>query len=237
MMKKTITLLTVSALVLTACGGNKTQDDKQILKAIDTYHSQNPLCMAMPPAIDSGTANVLGSETVRFLKTDANGKRMNSNAVKQMSVLTKAGMYRQRKDEKSPDIGKKAWVAVYELTDKGAKFTTGNWGNRQLCLGTLMVADIDWYSQPTADKGLTVSRVSYHGKYRLHKWANKLLKASNNPQLEHDLTQPAPMQAVVVKTNKGWIDMREVEDIVDSEQKPPKQKIRRIDNTARQYQQ
>lgn len=207
MMNKNIALLTLSLCLLTAC--HKQQDEKQILQAINAYHSNHPLCMALPPAIDNGVTHILGSETVRFLKTDADGKRINTNAIKQMTTLTKAGIYRKRKDEKNPEIGKKAWSAVYELTEKGAKFTTGEVGNRQLCLGSMTANKVQWYSEPTADQGLTVSRVSYQGTYHLHKWAKQLLHTSN-PKLLENLSHSSDLQATVMKTNKGWIDVREV---------------------------
>ena len=211
-MKKIISVCLLATLTLTACHNNDSkQDEKRILQAINAHHSEHPLCMVLPPAIDNGVTQMLGSDTVRFMKTDGTGKRINTNAVKQMSVLTKAGIYRKRRDEKNPSLGKKAWFEIYELTEKGTQFITGNTNNRQLCIGSLTANNIQWYSQPTADNGLTVSRVSYQGRYHLHKWASKLLKIGN-PQLLHNLSQPSEMQAVVIKTNKGWIDKREIQE-------------------------
>lgn len=208
-MKKWVFISLFAAVTLTACGNDSKQNDKAIKKAIEDYNNAHPLCMAVIPAVESGVTNVLGSDMVRFVKVDGNGKRINSQAVKQMGVLTKAGIYKKRKDEKSPENGKKAWVASYELTEKGRQFTRGEMGSRQLCVGNLSVQNIQWFSDPTADNGLTVSRVSYQGKYRLHKWAEKTLAAGSS-SVYQNLSQPSVSQAVVVKTNKGWIDLREV---------------------------
>ncbi|MBR7002905.1 MAG: hypothetical protein IKI11_09630 [Neisseriaceae bacterium] len=208
-MKKMIFISLLAAVTLTACGNDGKQSDKAIKKAIEDYNNAHPLCMAVIPAIDSGVTNVLGSDTVRFTKIDVNGKRINTKAVKQMTALTKAGLYKKHKDEKRPDLGKKVWVSSYELTPKGRQFVRGEMNNRELCVGNLSVQNIQWFSAPTADNGLTVSRVSYQGKYRLHKWAEKVL-ADSSSQLHQNLSQPVVSQAVVVQTNKGWIDLREV---------------------------
>ncbi|MBQ9259179.1 MAG: hypothetical protein IJ187_04945 [Neisseriaceae bacterium] len=209
-MNKTLTLLFAATLLLSACGGSSQYNDKQMKKAIEDYNHAHPLCMPVIPAIDSGVANVLGSDTVRFLKTDTNGKRVNSNAVKQMTALTKAGLYKKQKDEKDEKMGKKAWVAVYQLTKKGEQFIDNTMGNRALCIGTLRVQDIQWFSEPTADRGLTVTRVAYHGKYQLHKWAEKALAFGQN-NVYQNLSQPIQSQAMLVKTNKGWVDIRETQ--------------------------
>ena len=210
-MKKIISISLIAALALTACGNNNKAQDKTIKKAIEDYHAAHPLCMALPPAIDNGLTNVLGNDSVRFLKTDANGKRINTTAVKQMSILTSAGIYKKGKDIKQPEIGKKAWLAVYDLTEKGKQYTRNEQGNHALCIGTLSVKEIKWYSDPTADNGVTVTRVAYQGKYRLHKWAEKILQLGN-AKLHSDLGKITEAQAVLVKTNKGWIDKRELKN-------------------------
>ncbi|MBR5675481.1 MAG: hypothetical protein IKX14_03450 [Neisseriaceae bacterium] len=210
-MKKITFISLIAAVTLTACGNDGKQNEQAIKQAIENYNATHPLCMAVIPAVESGVTNVLGSDLVRFVKMDGNGKRVNTQAVKQMSVLTNAGLYKKRKDEKSPEIGKKAWVSVYELTEKGKKFTQGEMGNRELCVGSLSVQKVEWFSEPTADNGLTISRVSYQGKYRLHKWAEKALSLGN-ASVYKNLSQPTTQQAAVVKTNKGWIDIREVKN-------------------------
>ena len=206
-MKKTLTLLLSSTLLLSACGASSQYDDKHIKQAIEDYNSTHPLCMAVIPAVESGMTNVLGSDVVRFVKVDGKGKRVNTDAVKQMTALTNAGLYKKQKDEKDNNIGKKSWVAVYHLTEKGQKFTDNTMGTRHLCVGTLAVQDVKWFSEPTADRGVTITHVAYQGKYHLYKWAEKVLTHGNS-SLYKNLSQPIQSQTVLVKTNKGWIDAR-----------------------------
>ncbi len=202
-----LALLLTATTLLAACSGSQKASDSNFKKAISAYNQSHPLCLPISPATDDMSGGVIGQETVRIVRTDAAGKPTNKNALKQMGILDKEGVYDQQKDEEAD--GYKSYYAVFTLTDKGKKYFVGPANNPHLCIGTTRVKKINWFSLPTGDNGLTVSHVSYRGQHDLHKWAKKLLQAGN-PEVIDSLDEEINMQSTLVLTNKGWLDSREL---------------------------
>lgn len=196
-MKKILPIIAISMLI-TACSGNQKANENNFKQAIRKYETQHPLCLAMPLAVDNENI-FLGQPIIRI----EHSKTLDKNTIRQMEVLNKADIYKKQKSEKINGNH----VSVYKLTDKGAKYADKT--RPLLCVANLNVERIKWFSQPTADNGLYVSHVSFSGKYKLHSWADKLLKINNDDTYKL-LQQPVDAQTVLVLTNKGWIDNREV---------------------------
>ncbi|MDO5685966.1 MAG: hypothetical protein Q4G42_01000 [Neisseria sp.] len=206
-MIKRLFLLSCTALLLAACSDNQQASDANLKSAIDAYNQAHPLCLPMSPMGEGFRGGVFGDPSIRIVRADLNGKSINKQALKQMEVLEKEGVYDRQKDEAG---SAKARVAVFTLSDKGKGYFTGSATNPQLCIGTTRVKKIQWFSQPTAHNGLTVSRVAYEGEYELHKWAKKLLKAADS-ETPISLNQTVSAQTTLVQTNKGWLDIRELD--------------------------
>ncbi len=202
MQKKMLPFIVLS-LLLSACNNNQTANDRNFRQALNKYNEQHPECRTIP-LINEDNANIsLGNDVIRISRTDSAGNKINQKALKQMQLLKKAGIYKQNKDDSTSDG--KVSVAVFVL-NKDAK---NKHKNKQLCIGTIKVKEVKWFSQPTNDKGLVVSKVAYGGEYKLYKWSDRLLKETQ-PDLYDKFKQPVNAQSTLVLTNKGWLDIREV---------------------------
>ncbi|MBR6026503.1 MAG: hypothetical protein IK065_02765 [Neisseriaceae bacterium] len=202
-MQKKILPFIVISLLLSACNNHQTAGDRNFKQALNKYNQQHPECRTIP-LINEDNSNIsLGNDVIRISRTDSAGNKINQKALKQMQLLKKAGIYKQNKDDASSDG--KVSVAVFVL-NKDAK---NKYKSKQLCIGTIKVKEIKWFSQPTNDKGLVVSKVAYAGEYQLYKWSERLLKETQ-PDMYDKLKQPVNAQSTLVLTNKGWLDIREV---------------------------
>ena len=97
---------------------------------------------------------------------------------------------------------------MYKLTRKGTEQVRGGEAEPRFCIGLQKVEKINWYTEPASSNGMTVARVSYKARMEPEKWAEKLIRAGGG-NMPFD-NKAAEQTAVLVKTNKGWKDMREL---------------------------
>ena len=212
-MKKTAAA--AAALMLAACSGDS-PSNALFEKTINNYAKKEGVCLPLllniqdPWGVESFTPVALGSPTVKIAEKDSKGNRINKTALKQMELLEDEGFYDKAESETLPKAGgsEKIKLAVYTLTKDGMEQVRGGESVPRFCVGRQKVETINWYTEPSASNGMTVSRVSYKARLEPEKWAEKLIRAGGGKMPFDD---KADQTAVLVKTSKGWKDMRELD--------------------------
>lgn len=214
MMKK---ILAVSAvLALAACGGDNTKEQMQ--QAINDAAALNKTCIPYALNVEqlapqtTPLEGMFGANEVQILIRDANKKRVNEQAVKQMEQLVRADLYDEEKEKKVGEGENAQRVAVYRLTERGREAIQKTPFGAGLCVATWRAEKINYYTEPTAVNGYTVSQVSYNAKIVPEKWAKSLLKADEHHKAL--LKETVEKNAMLVKTNDGWRDIRELKHSV-----------------------
>lgn len=210
MVKKILVISTV--LALAACGGDNTKE--QMKQAINNVAALNQICVPYSLNVEQLAAqttpleSLFGADEIQILTRDVNKKRVNKEAESQMEQLVRAGLYDEEKEKKVGEGADVQRVAVYRLTDRGREFIRKTPLGAGLCVATWRAEKINYYTEPTAVNGYTVSQVSYAAKIVPEKWAKSLLKADEHHKIL--LKDEINKNAMLVKTNDGWRDIREL---------------------------
>ncbi|KPN70879.1 lipoprotein [Neisseria sp. 83E34] len=210
---KKIIILTTAALTLAACSDGSQISESALKKGIEDFAFRQNVCIAMPLTIldTSGQPlrnTLIGEPRLTITNRNNEGKRINKEVIEQMDILVNAGIYREA-DKKSVEQNDMLVKTVtYELTENGiASLRHGSQGPL-VCVGNLKVSKINWFTEPTPTNGMTVSKVSYQADLIPEKWAKKLIKTNNGDW--KNLSEPQEYTATMVKTNKGWQDLRQL---------------------------
>jgi hypothetical protein len=203
----------VISLILAGCGGKQEANQSNFSEAINEFAKNDHVCLPVNLILDnvengSKSNPAVGASEIRITLKNSNGDRVNKTAVEQMDILIDADVYQQGKNEdfQLPN-GKKLPVAVYRLSDKAKDKIVTSSQNSLLCLGTQQVEKITLFTEPTPANGVTVSKVVYDAKLVPEKWAEKLLKKTDENWWK-SLKEPQRRTAVLVLTDKGWKDER-----------------------------
>ncbi|MCO6514422.1 MAG: hypothetical protein J6589_08135 [Snodgrassella sp.] len=209
---KKISILAVS-LLLAACGGKQEASKNNFTEAINEFAKNDKVCMAVNLVLDNAQGSMsnmvtLGSKEIRIAKKNSDGDKINKTALKQMEILTDADIYEKGKDttltvDGKPDIAQ----AVYYRTAKGEANMLNNAQGSLLCLGTQKVDKIVLFTEPTPANGVTITKVVYDAKFVPEKWAEHLLKTTDENWWK-TLQEPQRRTAILVLTDKGWKDER-----------------------------
>ncbi|MCO6507277.1 MAG: hypothetical protein J6578_00565 [Snodgrassella sp.] len=209
---KKISILAVS-LLLAACGGKQEASKNNFTEAINEFAKNDKVCMAVNLVLDNAQGSMsnmvtLGSKEIRIAKKNSDGDKINKTALKQMEILTDADLYEKGKDttltvDGKPDIAQ----AVYYRTAKGEANMLNNAQGSLLCLGTQKVDKIVLFTEPTPANGVTITKVVYDAKFVPEKWAEHLLKTTDENWWK-TLQEPQRRTAILVLTDKGWKDER-----------------------------
>ena len=201
----------LAAALLAACSSD--QISKSDVQDALEHSAKNSVCIPFSLNVEHRAPNEdvaqsqLGMPEVRLLKRLDNGKRANLAAIKQMEILTDAGIYHREKEERVGSGDEAVRYLVYKITQKGTdKFRAGV-GELLMCIGSEKAEKVNYFTTPTPSNGVTVSQVSFEAKPQVERWAQKLLKDS--PFYE-GLKRTETRHATLVKTNKGWIDIMEL---------------------------
>lgn len=214
MMKKILAMSAV--LALAACGGDNTKE--QMKQAINEATELNKTCIPYALNVEqlapqtTPLEGMFGANEVQILTRDANKKRVNEKAVKQMEQLVRADLYDEEKEKKVGEGENAQRVSVYRLTERGREAIQKTPFGAGLCVATWRAEKINYYTEPTAVNGYTVSQVSYDAKIVPEKWAKSLLKADEHHKAL--LKETVEKNAMLVKTNDGWRDIRELKHSV-----------------------
>lgn len=198
-----------AALMLAACGGGELSKS-DVQKAVNASAKRHAVCVPFALNVehrhagDNPQDSQLGAEEVRLLKRLDNGKRANLTAMKQMDNFVDIGLYQQEKNLRVGEGEKTVRYLVYRLTDKGRKTFVQSPQGYLMCIGRQEVSKINYFTEPTAANGVTVTQVSYDAKIIPERWAKRLLK--NSPYYE-GLKQTEEKRITLVKTNDGWRDI------------------------------
>lgn len=209
---KKISVLAIS-LLLAACGGKREANNTNFAEAINDFAKNDKVCLAVNLMLDNAQGSMnntiaLGSKEIRIARKNSDGDKVNKTALKQMDILTDAGLYEKGKDATLTDNGgKDIPQAVYYRTSKSEDNVINNTQGNLLCLGTQKVDKIVLFTEPTPANGVTVSKVVYDAKLVPEKWAEKLLKNTDENWWK-SLQEPQRRAAVLVLTDKGWKDER-----------------------------
>lgn len=209
---KKISVLAVS-LLLAACGGKREANNTNFAEAINDFAKNDKVCLAVNLMLDNAQGEMnntiaLGSKEIRIARKNSDGDKVNKTALKQMDILTDAGLYEKGKDATlTVNGGKDIPQAVYYRTSKSEDNVINNTQGSLLCLGTQKVDKIVLFTEPTPANGMTVSKVVYDAKLVPEKWAEKLLKNTDENWWK-SLQEPQRRAAVLVLTDKGWKDER-----------------------------
>ena len=150
----------------------------------------------------------LGNKEIRIARKNSDGDKVNKTALKQMDILTDADLYEKGKDATLVvNGGKDIPQAVYYRTSKGEDNVQNTAQGSMLCLGTQKVDKIVLFTEPTPANGMTISKVVYDAKLVPEKWAEKLLKTTDENWWK-SMQEPQRRAAVLVLTDKGWKDER-----------------------------
>ena len=209
---KKISILAVS-LLLAACGGKQEASKNNFTEAINEFAKNDKVCMAVNLVLDNAQGSMsnmvtLGSKEIRIAKKNSDGDKIHKTALKQMEILTDADLYEKGKDttltvDGKPDIAQ----AVYYRTAKGEANMLNNAQGSLLCLGTQKVDKIVLFTEPTPANGVTITKVVYDAKFVPEKWAEHLLKTTDENWWK-TLQEPQRRTAILVLTDKGWKDER-----------------------------
>lgn len=209
---KKISILAVSML-LAACGGKQEASKNNFTEAINEFAKNDKVCMAVNLVLDNAQGSMsnmvtLGSKEIRIAKKNSDGDKINKTALKQMEILTDADLYEKGKDttltvDGKPDIAQ----AVYYRTAKAEANMLNNAQGSLLCLGTQKVDKIVLFTEPTPANGVTITKVVYDAKFVPEKWAEHLLKTTDENWWK-TLQEPQRRTAILVLTDKGWKDER-----------------------------
>lgn len=210
---KKISLLFAASLLLAACSGRQEASNSNFTDAINEFGKNDKVCLAVNLVLDNAQGGVnnmitLGNKEIRIARKNSDGEKVNKTALKQMDILTDADLYEQGKDvtltvNGGPDIPQ----AVYYRTSKGEANVLNSAQGSLLCLGTQKVDKIVLFTEPTPANGMTISKVVYDAKLVLEKWAENLIKTTDENWWK-SLQEPQRRAAILVLTDKGWKDER-----------------------------
>ena len=209
---KKISVLAVS-LLLAACGGKREANNTNFAEAINDFAKNDKVCLAVNLMLDNAQGGMnntiaLGSKEIRIARKNSDGDKVNKTALKQMDILTDADLYEKGKDATLVvNGGKDIPQAVYYRTSKGEDNVQNTAQGSMLCLGTQKVDKIVLFTEPTPANGMTISKVVYDAKLVPEKWAEKLLKTTDENWWK-SMQEPHRRAAVLVLTDKGWKDER-----------------------------
>lgn len=209
---KKISVLAVS-LLLAACGGKQEASNHNFTEAIDNFAKNDKVCLAVNLMLDNAQGGMnntvaLGNKEIRIARKNSDGDKVNKTALKQMDILTDADLYEKGKDATlTVNGGKDIPQAVYYRTGKGEDNVQNTAQGSMLCLGTQKVDKIVLFTEPTPANGMTISKVVYDAKLVPEKWAEKLLKTTDENWWK-SMQEPQRRAAVLVLTDKGWKDER-----------------------------
>jgi len=209
---KKISVLAFS-LLLAACGGKQEASNHNFTEAIDDFAKNDKVCLAVNLMLDNAQGGMnntvaLGNKEIRIARKNSDGDKVNKTALKQMDILTDADLYEKGKDATlTVNGGKDIPQAVYYRTSKGEDNVQNTAQGSMLCLGTQKVDKIVLFTEPTPANGMTISKVVYDAKLVPEKWAEKLLKNTDENWWK-SLQEPQRRAAVLVLTDKGWKDER-----------------------------
>ena len=209
---KKISVLAIS-LLLAACGGKREANNTNFAEAINDFAKNDKVCLAVNLMLDNAQGGMnntiaLGSKEIRIARKNSDGDKVNKTALKQMNILTDADLYEKGKDATLVvNGGKDIPQAVYYRTSKGEDNVQNTAQGSMLCLGTQKVDKIVLFTEPTPANGMTISKVVYDAKLVPEKWAEKLLKTTDENWWK-SMQEPQRRAAVLVLTDKGWKDER-----------------------------
>lgn len=212
---KHIAPFAIAAVLLAACSDDK-PSNSLFEKTINQYSESQGLCLPLvlnvqnPNSPDSFSQAAVGTPEIKVAAKDRGGNDINKTALKQLDILEKEDFYEKSK-EKIPaarNNEKNIEFSVYSLTEKGQKQTRAVSGMPHFCIGRQKVEKVNWYTEPSPSKGMTVSRVSYQARFVPEKWVGGLLKAGGSGKLPVEETRV--QTATLVKTSEGWKDSREL---------------------------
>lgn len=209
---KKISVLAFS-LLLAACGGKQEASNHNFTEAIDDFAKNDKVCLAVNLMLDNAQGGMnntvaLGNKEIRIARKNSDGDKVNKTALKQMDILTDADLYEKGKDATLVvNGGKDIPQAVYYRTSKGEDNVQNTAQGSMLCLGTQKVDKIVLFTEPTPANGMTISKVVYDAKLVPEKWAEKLLKTTDENWWK-SMQEPQRRAAVLVLTDKGWKDER-----------------------------
>ena len=193
----------LAAGLLAGCGAQEAGKG-QFRDVLARYAETNEVCLPLALDADGANAPLLGSERIALPRRNAEDKRINEAAVKQMRALESAGLY-ERLKEGDDDV-----ALVFALTENGRKHTRAGLNGPLFCLGHEHVDKVQYYTEPATNAaGLTVSRVVYEGSITMDGWAKRLVRQGSEAW-QNCLPLKRVEQATLVKTNDGWRDMREL---------------------------
>lgn len=210
---KKISLLFAASLLLAACSGKQEASNSNFTDAINEFGKNDKVCLAVNLVLDNAQGGInnmitLGNKEIRIARKNSDGEKVNKTALKQMDILTDADLYEQGKDvtltvNGGPDIPQ----AVYYRTSKGEANVLNSAQGSLLCLGTQKVDKIVLFTEPTPANGMTISKVVYDAKLVPEKWAENLIKTTDENWWK-SLQEPQRRAAILVLTDKGWKDER-----------------------------
>lgn len=210
---KKISLLFAASLLLAACSGKQEASNSNFTNAINEFGKNDKVCLAVNLVLDNAQGGInnmitLGNKEIRIARKNSDGEKVNKTALKQMDILTDADLYEQGKDvtltvNGGPDIPQ----AVYYRTSKGEANVLNSAQGSLLCLGTQKVDKIVLFTEPTPANGMTISKVVYDAKLVPEKWAENLIKITDENWWK-SLQEPQRRAAILVLTDKGWKDER-----------------------------
>lgn len=210
---KKISLLFAASLLLAACSGRQEASNSNFTDAINEFGKNDKVCLAVNLVLDNAQGGInnmitLGNKEIRIARKNSDGEKVNKTALKQMDILTDADLYEQGKDvtltvNGGPDIPQ----AVYYRTSKGEANVLNSAQGSLLCLGTQKVDKIVLFTEPTPANGMTISKVVYDAKLVPEKWAENLIKTTDENWWK-SLHEPQRRAAILVLTDKGWKDER-----------------------------
>lgn len=210
---KKISLLFAASLLLAACSGRQEASNSNFTDAINEFGKNDKVCLAVNLVLDNAQGGInnmitLGNKEIRIARKNSDGEKVNKTALKQMDILADADLYEQGKDvtltvNGGPDIPQ----AVYYRTSKGEANVLNSAQGSLLCLGTQKVDKIVLFTEPTPANGMTISKVIYDAKLVPEKWAENLIKTTDENWWK-SLQEPQRRAAILVLTDKGWKDER-----------------------------
>ncbi|QEY24617.1 hypothetical protein [Neisseria animalis] len=215
MNKKLSAALAYSAM-LAACSDGMPSNE-HYTQAINRFAEKQAVCLPLVLNIrHSSDRNVLvplalGSSEIKIASQSRRGEDINKTALKQLDILADEGFYKRSKEDKpvAKDSDESIPIVIYTLTEEGKQRSRLQKDEPPLfCVGRMEVTHIHSAALSQQTGGPLTARVDYDSRFVGEEWLPELLEIGGLKTLPINL--PGTQTAVLVETDDGWKDSREV---------------------------
>lgn len=185
-----IGLLAVSALVTVGCSSGP---ESEFMSGLREKYAQERVCLYSMGLMSGSSVGEANGETFVYKsrRTEAIGPALLEAGLVSAPKQIETGPRGRFSSAYAPTVG-------YPVTAHGAEFISKSDG---ICVGRWSVPQIEEWTEPNTQGGMTISMVSFVREFEPYDWFQDSDRPGGMPDRFEDRTTE---QAVFIKTNKGW---------------------------------